>query len=220
MIQCGGGGWPRQDCPSPSRSAHGRSSTRKNVAESTATPLPPQMPELPPLPSNARYIHHTNDCYDWGTIGWAINEHGISTAGYKFFILMNSSVRGPFVAPYARAQTSWQRLLTDRINDTVKVVGPTISCEGSPPGGRVTEVWRVNPHVQSYVLATDQVGLDIWRRDGNVLKCWHSMWDVIWHGELGSSLAVLNAGYGIDSLMLRYQGVNWRDKANWACNGQ
>ncbi len=39
-----------------------------------------------------------------------------------------------------------------------------------------------------------QVGLDVWLRDGNVFKCWRSMWDVIWHGELGSSLALLNAG--------------------------
>lgn len=46
------------------------------------------------------------------------------------------------------------------------------------------------------------------------------MWDVIWHGELGSSLAILNAGHTIDSLMMRYQGVDWTDKANWACNGQ
>lgn len=34
----------------------------------------------------------------------------------------------------------------------------------------------------------------MWLRDGNVFSCWHSMWDVIWHGELGSSLALLNAG--------------------------
>lgn len=39
-----------------------------------------------------------------------------------------------------------------------------------------------------------QVGLDVWVRDGNVFTCWTSMWDVIWHGELGSSLALLNAG--------------------------
>lgn len=35
---------------------------------------------------------------------------------------------------------------------------------------------------------------------------------------MGSSAAILAAGYNIDSLMLRYQGVDWRDKANWGCN--
>jgi hypothetical protein len=42
--------------------------------------------------------------------------------------------------------------------------------------------------------AAPQVGLDVWLRDGKVFTCWSSMWDVIWHGELGSSLALLNAG--------------------------
>lgn len=179
------------------------------------------------------------------------------------------------------------------------------SCEGSPWQGDAAGEWRTNPHVQSYVLATDkvrqrrcggggaglrracscgvarlrhllqltssprgcvpptplrpaplQVGLDVWLADQNVFACWSSMWDVIWHGELGSSLALLNAGaggrrrrvraqlsgvlspvpharapspippspsphtpgYGLDCFMLRYQGVDWRDKANWACN--
>ena len=53
-----------------------------------------------------------------------------------------------------------------------------------------------------------------------MLACWDSMWDVIWHGELGSSLAMLNAGFGIDTFMLRYQGVDWLDNKNWGCNGQ
>ena len=35
---------------------------------------------------------------------------------------------------------------------------------------------------------------------------------------MGSSAAILNAGYNIDSLMLRYQGVDWRDKSHWGCN--
>lgn len=35
---------------------------------------------------------------------------------------------------------------------------------------------------------------------------------------MGSSAAILQAGYSIDSLMLRYQGVDWRDTNNWACN--
>lgn len=45
------------------------------------------------------------------------------------------------------------------------------------------------------------------------------MWDVIYYGELGSSLELLEAGYSIDCLMTRYQGVDWSDKNNWGCNG-
>ncbi len=44
-----------------------------------------------------------------------------------------------------------------KLSDKVKLVGATISCEGSPFEGNVEGEWRTNPHVQSYVLATDQV---------------------------------------------------------------
>jgi len=49
-----------------------------------------------------------------------------------------------------------------------------------------------------------QVGFKVWQADENVFKCWESMWDVIWHGELGSSLAMLNAGaWGAESSLER-----------------
>jgi hypothetical protein len=38
------------------------------------------------------------------------------------------------------------------------------------------------------------------------------------YAEMGSSAAILSAGYNIDSLMLRYQGVDWRNRSNWGCN--
>lgn len=55
------------------------------------------MPELPP---NAKYIHHKNECFDWGTFGWAIRTKQVDTSRYKYIIFLNSSVRGPFVPPY------------------------------------------------------------------------------------------------------------------------
>jgi hypothetical protein len=54
-------------------------------------------------------------------------------------------------------QLRWQQLLVGKLNEKVKLVGATISCEGSPFEGKVDGEWRTNPHVQSYVLATDQV---------------------------------------------------------------
>lgn len=32
------------------------------------------LPELPQLPSNAQYVHHANQCYDWGTFGWLLES--------------------------------------------------------------------------------------------------------------------------------------------------
>jgi hypothetical protein len=53
-----------------------------------------------------------------------------------------------------------------------------------------------------------------------VFQCHKGRWDAIYFSELGSSWAILAAGYNLDSLMLRYQGVDWRNKDNWNCNAR
>ena len=42
----------------------------------------------------------------------------------------------------------WSDVLISKLSDTVKLVGPTINCEGAPEKGDVTGRWRKNPHVQ------------------------------------------------------------------------
>ena len=56
--------------------------------------------DMPDLPKNAKYIHHKNECFDWGTFGWAIGTNQVDVGRYKFIIFLNSSVRGPFIPPY------------------------------------------------------------------------------------------------------------------------
>ena len=59
--------------------------------------------------------------------------------------------------PRPQGKVHWTTPLLSRLSATVKLVGPTISCEGSPLNGDMQGKWRRNPHVQSYVVATDQV---------------------------------------------------------------
>lgn len=171
---------------------------------------------LPLLPRNGRYLYHENDCFDWGSFGWAIREGHIEPERYRYVIVVNSSVRGPFLPSYWPRDVHWTRILTSRLTGDIKLVGPTISCEGTD--ATETHPARKNPHVQSYVVAMDQDGYRAMRAAGTVFECHHSIWDTIYHAELGSSLAVLEAGHNIDSLMLRYHGVDWRDRNNWDCN--
>ena len=67
--------------------------------------------QMPELPSNAIYIRHTNECFDWGTFGWAIWSNKVDVSQYKYIIFMNSSVRGPFLPPY------WPVSLTNTSHD-------------------------------------------------------------------------------------------------------
>eukprot|EP00195_Chlamydomonas_chlamydogama_P010072 CAMPEP_0202914022 /NCGR_PEP_ID=MMETSP1392-20130828/62019_1 /ASSEMBLY_ACC=CAM_ASM_000868 /TAXON_ID=225041 /ORGANISM="Chlamydomonas chlamydogama, Strain SAG 11-48b" /LENGTH=431 /DNA_ID=CAMNT_0049605511 /DNA_START=282 /DNA_END=1577 /DNA_ORIENTATION=- len=173
---------------------------------------------LPKLPSHARYVYHANECYDWGTFGWLLSGGHVNWQRYKYFFFMNCSVRGPFLPAYARGTVHWTQPFIYRLNDDVKLVGPTISCEGSPLTDEGVGKWRRNPHVQSYAVATDRVGLKLLLEDDKVFQCHDSRWAAIYYSELGSSAAVLSAGYNIDCFMTRYQSVDWRDQANWECN--
>lgn len=57
-----------------------------------------QLEKLPRLPPNAKYVQHKNECYDWGTFGWLLLKSGhVSPSKYKFIVLTNSSVRGPYL---------------------------------------------------------------------------------------------------------------------------
>lgn len=55
---------------------------------------------LPQLPPHARYIRHDNSCFDWGTYGWALQTGAVEASSYQYIVLVNSSVRGPFLPPY------------------------------------------------------------------------------------------------------------------------
>eukprot|EP00879_Flechtneria_rotunda_P012042 GHRR01012577.1.p1 GENE.GHRR01012577.1~~GHRR01012577.1.p1 ORF type:complete len:347 (+),score=93.53 GHRR01012577.1:547-1587(+) len=176
---------------------------------------------LPDPPAHAKYVHHRNECYDWGTYGWLLLESGmVDIKQYRYFFFVNSSVRGPYLPAYARGYVHWMSAFTSKLSGNVKLVGSTISCEGSPLHGQQTGKWRHNPHVQSYAVATDQVGLQLLIKNRQVFACHEDRWDTIYYSELGSSKCILDAGYNIACLMLRYQGVDWRDKNNWDCNAK
>lgn len=60
--------------------------------------------------------------------------------------------------PSAESQDNmhWADVLISRLNDEIKLVGPTISCEGNRIAPGPSGI-RANPHVQSYLLALDRV---------------------------------------------------------------
>jgi len=180
----------------------------------------------PFLPSNARFLLHPNKCFDLGTVGWVLKTQIKNLSKYKYFMWLNSSVRGPFLPPFLRRHLHWTLPFTSKLSTSsrttrtirtsrttsasrtaqftpeVKLVGATINCggaQGLPP----------EPHVQSYITATDSIGLKLLLASPGVFTCWNEMADVVINSEIGASRAIFDAGYSIDCLMSRYQGFNW-----------
>jgi hypothetical protein len=151
--------------------------------------------KLPILPSNAHYVQHENKCFDIGTIGWFLSSGMIDKNGYKYFIFLNSSIRGPFIVSYY--DSPWYTLFTRRLNDHIKLVGCTINCE-------------IAPHVQSYLWTLNLETLDFFLKNTTVFACHKTKGDTIGNAEVFASQIILKSGYGIDSLMTKYIGVDFR----------
>lgn len=70
---------------------------------------------------------------------------------FKYFIWLNSSVRGPFLPAYHPRDVHWSTAFTRKLAGDVKLVGSTINCGGA------YALSAQQPHVQSYAVAMDQV---------------------------------------------------------------
>lgn len=173
-------------------------------------------------PAGVIVLQKANSCYDWGSFGWALQHPNVveRNGHYKYWVLLNASVRGPFVPAVVDKGTPWHRLLTSRLggSDRARMVGPIVSCEGSPLGGDPKAEWRSFPHVQSWLLAMDTVAMNVLRTRSRALTCAKDRWEAIWNGEIGASEAVLAAGHNLAALHPRYDGVDWSDPAAAKCN--
>ena len=213
---------------------------------------------------NIRWVTKPNECFDFGAyaLGLAEGRKTGPKGGYTKYVLINSSVRGPFTPTYVPT-SSWVSALTARVTGRVKLVGTSINCQcyaisdEHPPspapaasGGNnknesnkstlLSKVWtsmlsltasllgeaspntggsskpgtRCVPHVQSMVLATDNVGIRILEEAG-VFECHSSLSHVVYYSEIGSSKAIFDAGYDIGSLLLKYEASEADPDFSW-----
>ncbi|KAK9829758.1 hypothetical protein WJX72_007700 [[Myrmecia] bisecta] len=174
--------------------------------------------KLPKLPSNAQYYFPQQACsMAWGTIGQVLTSSKVDCSKYSYFIFLDSTVRGPYMPPYLMDTLHWSAFFRNKLMGKTKVVGPTISCQ-NPWNTRPDYV--VTPFVLPAAVATDRVGMKLWREDGNIFKCHNNVYDERYFSEMGLSRTVLTSGYTIDSFMMRYRNVDWTNSSNWECNGR
>lgn len=174
--------------------------------------------ELPQLPANAEYLRSRDCTSTWGALSTVMSK--LPLDDFQYYMVVDSSVKGPFVPEYAQKVLHWSEIFTERLTARVKMVGSAISCEGSPKEGDVAGEWRENPYVLPYAWATDKAGWNLLREESVVFRCYTDPWDTRYYSDSGASLAVLKAGYNLDTLLTRYQGIDWWSKKSWTCNGR
>lgn len=112
-----------------------------------------------PARANIRVLQRQNNCFDLGTQSVVLKQDDLYK-NYTKFILMNKSVRGPFLPYWSR--DCWTDIFVKELNDKTKVlladlpkmidcfqlVGMTSNC-------------HPRYHIQSMFLVTDRVGIEL-----------------------------------------------------------
>lgn len=175
-----------------------------------------QAREIIPQKPNIKVIERPNDCYDLGShaeiLTTKVNPNGVALKKgdkggverwklYKQFILLNASIRGPFMPNWSNG--CWMDAYLSKLSEEVKLVGMTANC------------WP-QFHVQSMIWATNSTGLELllyppqpdtipeglpadWKEVG-INGCFHT-WDEAVHAEVFSTQIIRNAGHKIAVMM-------------------
>ena len=131
---------------------------------------------------------------------------------YKYFIFLNSSVRGPFLPTYMPPQWQWTRAYTDRLVGDVKAVSSSLVCLPEVDAG------GYGPKLESWAFAVDQAGLAalVNATVFALRECKLCQDGVVVMGEYGLTASITRAGYNIDTLMAKYRNVS-HGGGHWMC---
>lgn len=140
---------------------------------------------------------------------------------YTFTIMINASVRGPFIHG-----TRWIQYLISLLTDQAKLVGLSINCVSDqatwiPPNLKsyALNLAKKYPltHVQSMVLVTDETGLNIIKPH---LICVDNKIATVAQGEIRISVEILTSGFNLREIIPGSETIDWRNEsqANSICD--
>lgn len=115
---------------------------------------------VPDLP-NVKIVRRDNTCYDMGAHAEVLQRDSLWRK-YQRFIMMNGSIRGPFLPSWAEA--CWSERFLSKITDETKVIPRTqcgcLSTNVEKLVGMSFNCWPT-PHIASMIWGTDSIGLDL-----------------------------------------------------------
>jgi hypothetical protein len=163
---------------------------------------------------------------------------------YKYFIFLNSSVKGPFLPAWTPPEWHWTAAYLAAFQPPPTAIQSGHSSAALLPGFRSIgsngppvhavssslvclppdDAAGPGPRIESWAFALDQDGLaaaveyDVFVLRGCKL-CKEENRGVVVGGEYGITKAMFESGYNIATLMSRYaRGIDWTDQRHWSCN--
>jgi hypothetical protein len=145
------------------------------------------------FPENVKVIFRENQGFDFQA--WTVALRTINIHEYDYFFFINTSVRGPYTD-----DSIWQKKFLNLFYGDVKLVGSTINI--LPRDG-------LCPHVQSMVFVMDRECL-LYIKDTIFIDHDLSFENMIIFKEFGMSRMVLQRGWNINCVAVRYRNADYR----------
>jgi hypothetical protein len=145
-----------------------------------------------------RIIRRDNSCFDFGSWGVALAD-ARKRLRLVNVILMNASVRGPFLPAYAHS-SNWVDGFLSLLRGDVALAGLAINC----PDGK----GRKWPHVMSMAMVLDERALRI-ADDNGIFAC-ASTYDEAVEREGRLSKLILDANLNLGTMQHNYHATDWR----------
>lgn len=156
-----------------------------------------------------------NKNFDYGGYSEALNKL-VDRSKYDYFIFVNSSVRGPFIPPYALGNRKWFEYFLDFFSDGVGIVGASINILGKESRhyinyGRIFGGESLLAHVQTPAFALRRESLQ-------VLDCvnffdvnneW-SREEVVSRYEINLSRTLIDAGWNLKCFLPEFNLLDYR----------
>lgn len=164
---------------------------------------------IPARPLDNVYVKkRPNTCFDMGAHaeilnsavgegdGWYDKNGRIKKArgqklrdSHKRFILMNSSIRGPFLPPWSN--DCWSDAYLNKLTAKTKLIGMAYNCHS------------LVGHVQSMIWATDKTGIDLILTKDGIGECFAEIGRAM-DAEVRTTKLLRDNGYEVDAFLQIY----------------
>ncbi len=143
-----------------------------------------------------------------------LNQQGMLQK-FDYFILLNSSVKGPFYPSWMPSNWQWTKAFTERLTSSVKAVGSSLVCLPA------LDLGGPGPRLESWAFAVDNVGMDVLIQNGlfQIRSCKVCPDGIVVQGEYALSRILLDHDFNIATLLSMYpRDLDWRVHQHWNCN--
>lgn len=163
-------------------------------------------------PSSIRIWQRKNAGFDFAAHTFALNHVAAAHEHYGYYVFLNCGAVGPMLPAFMPKDWHWTSAFVEKLVRDIGLVGTSLVCLPEDDEG------GYGPKIEGFAFALSASALKFVRTFGTSFRTHENKKAAILDGEYNLTKVLMRGGFGIDTFLLAYQGVNWFDEAEWKCN--